>query len=73
MDTFKFAIANFDGKQKQKETVSLKGDWGATIYWFSRNISYLQADSLDAIAKGGMYFPELNYDWFVNRRAYWMF
>jgi amino acid adenylation domain-containing protein/thioester reductase-like protein len=66
MDVFRIAIADFDGSIKDKEAVNLMATWIQRSIDFPRNINYVQADSLDAIARNGLYFPDTTYNWFVK-------
>lgn len=64
MTAVKMFLSNFEGDVKEKRILDLMYNWLQRYADHPRNVSYVQRDSLDTIARSGVYFPKTDLEWF---------
>lgn len=66
LSTFRRAIIHFEGLKQDREIIDLMSMWIERYFNFPRKISYSNRYSADVLAQSGLYFPKVDYEWFVN-------
>ncbi len=64
MNDFRTAVSAFDGSDEDKKTVALMYNWVQRFIDFPRNTNYVQRESIDLLARCGLYFPKIDQKWF---------
>lgn len=69
MDAFMEKVYGFEGIQSDKKIIDFMTGWVQRSINFPRRVNYIQRNSLDALAQGGLYFPKLTQGWFTRMIA----
>jgi thioester reductase-like protein len=64
--TFRASVATFQGSKKDREVVDLMSTWIERYIHFPRRTEYAQGNTLDVLARSGLYFPKADFEWFTN-------
>jgi amino acid adenylation domain-containing protein/thioester reductase-like protein len=63
MGVFKDAIANFEGTENEKRAIDLMDNWIQRSINFPRRVNYIHRNTVDLMAKAGLYFPKTGIEW----------
>jgi hypothetical protein len=64
MSVFNTSVEQFEGTQDEKEIINLMSNWIRRHIDFPRSVNYQFAQSIDTMARAGIYFPTFTKNWF---------